>query len=256
MLQWLGLNPNLLCHIYPVDYSGTRIAGSEVVAPLVDGGTLEASFNWQSPFENAGTESKAPMLAAMLQSGAIQPVLSSLTAAASGTGTAAGNAVASGIGSLSASAKEFEGKTGITKLNSTQIFSGMPPIKLSITLVFRAFANARAEVMKPYEQLWRWALPQELARDGAIAGLIKTATSQDQKDVKDYLHALMPSRAPMLVGIQYKKRILAPMVIESISEPLDSPITETGDYARLLIPITISTLSALDKNDWVKVSSR
>ena len=99
-------------------------------------------------------------------------------------------------------------------------------------------------------------MPQELARDGAIAGLIKTATSQDQKDVKDYLHALMPSRSPMLVGIQYKKRILAPMVIESISEPLDSPITETGDYARLLIPITISTLSALDKNDWVKVSSR
>ncbi len=256
MYQFLGLNENLIARIYPVNPQGIRLPGSaEIQAPLIDGATLEGAFNWNSPFENAGAESKAPALTAMIQSGAILPVMNALSGVAgdSEKGKTQGGMMADAAGVLG----EFQGKTGLTKLNSTQIFSGMPPIKISVTLVFRAFANARSEVMRPYEQLWKWALPQYLAPDGVVAELIKTATAtnQDQNKAKSYLNALMPSEAPQLIAFEYKNRAFAPMVIESITEPLDSPITKDGDYVRLLVPVTLSTLSALDKNDWVKVNS-
>jgi hypothetical protein len=255
MYQFLGLNENLIARIYPVNPQGIRLArGSEIQAPLIDGATLEGAFNWNSPFENAGAESKAPALTAMIQSGAILPIMNSLSGVG-GNGKTGQDQGGGMMADATDALKEFQGKTGITKLNSTQIFSGMPPLKITCTLVFRAFANAKAEVMRPYRQLWEWALPQKLATDGVVAGLIETATSQGKNDAKSYLGALMPSDAPQMVAFEYKSRAFAPMVIENITEPLDSPITKDGDYARLLVPITLSTLSALDKNDWMKVNS-
>jgi hypothetical protein len=41
------------------------------------------------------------------------------------------------------------GRTGITKLNSTQIFSGMPPVKFSFTAHFRALTDPQSEVRDP-----------------------------------------------------------------------------------------------------------
>ena len=45
------------------------------LAPLTDA-SMDVVLNWQSPFEQAGPESRAPSIMAMLQSGEIQPVLS------------------------------------------------------------------------------------------------------------------------------------------------------------------------------------
>ena len=88
--DWGGLNPKLLAVFYPLkrtqagdgweqsrdvrklaaDDSYTVDDGFEVHCPMTEG-TQEMSFNWHSPFEGAGAESKAPTLSAMLQSGTL-----------------------------------------------------------------------------------------------------------------------------------------------------------------------------------------
>ena len=45
--------------------------------------------------------------------------------------------------------KQFEGRTGITKLNSTQVFTGMPPVKIQVTALLRAWRDSASEVEAP-----------------------------------------------------------------------------------------------------------
>lgn len=247
--QWQGLSPHLVARIFPVDYKGNKMGSIEVQAPFTDA-TMEASFNWQSSFENAGAESKAPALTAMLQSGAIQPLMNALGNTGIGQQT-----MMLSSGETKHLLSEFEGRTGITKLNSTQVFSGMQPIKITATLLFRAYADAKKEVNAPFDQLMQWALPQQLAKDGVLAEIVNRV-SQGEKSFTEYLKTLMPSFAPHLVGLKYKLRSFPLMVIESISEPLDSPITRTGHYASLAVPVTFSTLTALDRHDWATITTK
>lgn len=257
-VQWQGLNENLIAKIYPLNKNKTRDTNQgEVHAPIVDGAALEAQFNWQSPFENAGTESKAPAITAMLQSGAIQPLMNSITGGSldADFGNAEQrNNFGNSVNEVQSYVSDLEGRAGITKLNSTQIFSGMPPLTVSASFLFRAYANPVTEVMQPINQLWKWALPQELAPDGVLANIIREVRRNDS-NVKSYLDALLPSKAPQMVGMIYKGKSYPPMVIESITEPLDSPIDKNGNYTSVVLPVTLSTLTAQDKNDWIKVSS-
>ncbi|WP_204368978.1 hypothetical protein [Methylocucumis oryzae] len=225
-----------------------------VEAPLTES-NLDASFNWQSAFESMSPESKAPMLFAMLQSGAIQPVIDALSA--SKVGSAVGGLLGSNAGQTSGNAvtsaqqqsgdflKQFEGRTGITKLNSTQIFSGMPPVKIQLTLLFRAWQDPVSEVEDPLDQLLSWAFPQRLANDSLIANLIKAAQGEANP-----IEALLPSQSPKLIAFVYKNRKYAPMVIEQIGIPLSSPIDSNGNFVELLLPVTLGSLTAWDKDDW------
>ena len=253
--QWAGLNPHLIAKIFPVNSKGERIAGNEVHAPLLDGAEIEASMNWASAFENSGVESIKPTMSAMVQSGAIAPVLNSLEGDASsdrGVMSRAYGAITeatginSGLKSAAGWAGQFEGRTGMTKLNSMQIFTGSMPIRLTITAVFRAFMDPIEEVMRPKDQLWEWSLPQHLQEDGIIAGFSKNDS---------LVGSFLPSEVPQLIGLKYKGRILAPLVIESISEPLDAPIDGNASCVQVSIPLSIASLTALDKNDWIKSSS-
>jgi hypothetical protein len=53
-----------------------------------------------------------------------------------------------------------------------------------------------------------------------------------------------------MVGLTYKGRTYSPLVIESVGMPMNSPITADGNYIELLVPLSMSTLSALDAKDW------
>ena len=243
---WGGLSPHLIATFYEVDKDGQRKAGSfdkdgnsfsliEVKAPLMEA-NLDVSLSWSSPFESAGVESKAPALMAMLQSGSLQPFLDSLPGL---KGSALGNGLKDGL-------KGFESRTGITKLNSTQVFSGMQPIKIQVTALFRAWKNAKNEVEEPFNQLIQWALPQELAKNMTLAIGISDFT-QGRKSLLD---ALLPSYAPVMIGMTYKGRTYSPLVIESIAQPINSPIDKNGNFVELQVPLTLCTLTALDKSDW------
>ena len=245
-----GLSPYLIARIFPVDYDGKPKGGNEIHAPF-EQPNMEFSLNWQSAFEHAGPESNAPALTAMLQSGALQPLMNILSDSAMDSSNKLSDSMTSANNALD----EFKGRTGITKLNSTQIFSGMAPVKLTANIVLRAYKDAKKEVDQPLNQLIQWALPQKLAKDGVLNEIAELVRS-GSRDLKEYLKGLMPSQAPHLVGVQYKRRSFSRMVIESIADPLDSPITGDGYYASAIVPITFSTLTALDANDWAQEVTR
>ena len=232
--EWLGLSRHLIAKFWRVvkDNQGVWKPADDLVevkAPLTES-NMEVSLSWHSPFEDAGSDKGLPTISAMLQSGQIQPYL---------------NAVGMGNGKISNTAKEFEGRTGITKLNSTQVFAGMPPVKIQVTALFRAWLDPAKEVEAPVNQLMEWALPEELSADGAIVSIIKAV-----KDQSSAIAALLPSAAPVMVAMQYKGRTYSPLVIESIGYPLNSPVDSSGHFTELSIPMTLCTLTAFDRKDW------
>lgn len=232
--EWMGLSRHLIASFYRVEKDDQGIWKPsadlvEVKAPLTEA-SMEIALNWQSPFEDTGADKGVPTISAMLQSGQIQPYL---------------NALGVGDGKIANTAKEFQGRTGITKLNSTQVFSGMPPVKIQVTALFRAWLDPVKEVEAPTSQLMEWLLPEELSADGAIVSLLKAT-----KDQSSAISALLPSMAPVMVAMQYKGRLYSPLVIESIAYPLNSPVDANGHYTELLIPMTLCTLTAFDRKDW------
>ena len=46
----------------------------------------------------------------------------------------------------------------------------------------------------------------------------------------------------------------SPLVIESIGQPIDSAIDSDGRYVELLVPMTLCTLTAIDRDDWARLS--
>ncbi|MBN7118091.1 hypothetical protein ACP87_10090 [Pseudomonas oleovorans] len=249
---WDGLNPHLIARLYEVDHRGVAMGGVTVLAALTEDTQLELSMNWQSPFENAGPESKAPALMAMIQSGAVQPILER-TAEMVEKVPGVGSAGAEKLRSTQLTAEGLRGRTGMTKLNSTQVFSGMPPIKIQATLLLRAWRDPAAEVEQPLDQLMQWALPRQLAPEGTML----TAAMDYAMGKKDsLLDAAFPSLAPTLVGLKYKGRLYAPLVIETVSVPLGSPIDKLGRFVQLAVPVTFSTLTAWDGADWAASNRR
>lgn len=259
--KWDGLSPHLLAKFYEVyqkDAGGEWLAddGTIVVAPLTES-NLEATLNWQSPFEHSGPEANMPALMAMLQSGAITQVLDSFGNAAKGGAKALGaDGLASAIGHFTgeakAAARGLEGRSGITRLNSTQVFSGMPPIKIQVTALFRAWSDPVKEVEAPFNQLMSWALPGKLSELGP---LLTRAVDYAVGDNLSPADVLAPSLAPTKIGMTYKGKRYAPLVIESIGQPINSPIDSNGRFVELLVPMTLCTLTALDREDWKRVGS-
>jgi hypothetical protein len=237
--EWGGLSKHLIATFYEVERGGPEkqqwvpVAGGKVIkAPLTEA-SMEVVLSWQSPFEGAGADKSAPALSAMMQSGALQPFVSD------------GGGASKVLG-------KFEGRTGITKLNSMQVFSGMPPIKLQVSAMFRAWSDPQSEVEAPFDQLMAWALPKALADDGAVMSVLdglKQAAAGGPLDDAAAM-ALLPSLAPVKIAMRYKGRLYSPLVIESIGKPLSSPIDGNGRYVELLIPMTLCTLTALDRKDW------
>lgn len=248
--NWGGLNAHLLARFYPVkradngtdwlqsfDRRTVSAAdnfvvddGYEVWAPITDG-TQEMSLNWTSPFEGAGAESKVPSISAMLQSGTLTPDLIAMF-----SGTAAVSDAAKVLSNAT-------GRTGITKLNSTQIFSGMPPVKFSFAAHFRALIDPDTEVRQPITQLEQWAVPQYLANDGLIAGVLKNGPRSVG------LETVYPSVTPQLLAMKYGDQTILPIVIESVSKPFTVPRSTQGEALNVVIQVTVATLTAVDRRD-------
>ena len=229
-----GLSEHLIASFWQTKHNGERVNDAQgnpetVFAPLTES-SFDVALGWQSPFEGSGTDKATPALSAMLQSGALQPFL--------------------GEGKIKNFVSQFEGRTGVTKLNSTQVFSGMAPVKIQVTALFRAWSDPVSEVEEPFDKLMSWALPVELANDGILLSrAIGAIKDGDWNTARMY----MPSLAPYLVCMQYKRRLYKNLVIENIQFPMGSPVDRNGRYVELLVPMTLCTLTALDRNDWSNV---
>lgn len=240
--DWGALSPHLIASFWEVDRDGNRKKDSNITvqAAVTDDANLEVTLNWQSPFEQAGPETKAPTLFAMLQNGLVQQIMDNADFGLDDSAKA------------TRILQQFEGRTGITKLNSVQVFNGMPPAKVTMNLLFRAWSDPATEVEAPFNQMMEWALPVELAEDSTLL----TRAIEAVKGSKDWIEAVLPSKSPTLLAMHYKGRTYAPMVIESISQPLTAPVSKYGRFVELSVPITLATLTAIDRKYWQSLKNR
>lgn len=239
--KWSGLNPSLLASIFPVDEKGQQEDGPTVVAPPTES-TLELTANWQSAFEQSGLDARLPLLTQTLQSGIGAALFDSM-------GKSFGNST--DIAKLSEMAaqvvREGAGRSSMTKLNSAQIFCGAAPVKLPITLRFRAFSEAASEVQEPVDQLARWTLARQLARDGTIVSAVKNLSGG-----QGFIKSLMPSMAPQMVGLRFGGYLFSPLVIESMTYKLTEPRDSGGNLLQATVQLMLASLTALDAEDWTR----
>lgn len=236
------MSRHLIANLYCCDSKGVRDPDEPftVSGPITDD-TIEISQTWNSPFEGMGPESKAPAIMAMIQSGSLVPVVAALQAVAPDLG---GGVLDSTAGSLKGAVRELQGRTGITKLNSRQVYSGMPPVRINFTLHLRAVTDALLEVERPYQQLLEWVFPQQLAEDGILSEVIQTA-----RDVDSFIKALFPSLAPKMLALQHGDRTYSALVVENVSNPLTSKMGRDGNRTYLAVQVSLASLTALDRPD-------
>ena len=260
--QWPGLSQHLIATFWRVDRLGNAFKVDKSGNPVNTGGNLvfvkaplsesniDISLGWVSPFESAGAEKSFPTILAMLESGESQPLIDGVMKSVSGLNSQTINNI---LVDLKHAAKNVEGKTGVTKLNSMQVFTGMPPLKFSLTAMFRALEDPIKEVEDPVNQLMSWALPQQLAADATLfIGLINSVAdiARGTATVNSVINNLLPSTSPVLLAMQYKNRTFSPLVIESINYPLSSPIDANGNFVDFPVNMNICSLAAWDRSDW------
>lgn len=247
--NWGSLHSSLFATIAPCDKDGNVTAGAvSVTAPLIDSADMQQQFSWQSPFENYTADAKHPTLAAALQSGLISQATEAIGAAGS-----AGSMAAEAVKPLAEIFAQAEGRTGITKLNSRQVFVGHEPLKIDITMAFRAYQDPVSEVIQPIKALWAMPYPAELAED-VLTETVKAGNNADTSKMDVLLTALFPSEAPQYVALTYKGETYKPLVIESISRPLINPYSAFGDiYAT--VQLTLGTHRSWDRKDVQNTSS-
>ena len=236
--EWGGLSPHVIATFFAVKkvkddktqtYRWIRdMDQPEVRAPITDA-NINAQLNWQSPFENMSPDQQMSTASGLIQSGGFTATLEALRSAV-GAGAVSDFAAQS--------AASLEGRSNMTKLNSAQVFSGMGPLNIPMTLHFRAWKNAHTEVHQPMHKIMEWAVPRKIAADGVLTA----ALSGDLR--------LFPSEIPQIVGFKFAGLLLAPLVIESPVYPLDGPRDRNGVLTRAAMTLQLSSLTALDKNDW------
>ena len=156
-----------------------------------------------------------------------------------------------GISDKATQAVEYaRGRTGITKLNSTQVFTGMAPLRLQANIMLRAWRDPQAEVEEAINLLMDWALPRYLAPEGTLLTAALEWAGSKNRTANSLVEAALPSEVPALLAIRYKQRVFAPMVVESIGLPLNSPSDKLGRFVQMQIPVTFSSLTAWDGAGW------
>ena len=253
--QWggenYGLNKHLIAKIYPVDKNGkpeNPSTDNTVLAPLTDG-NIDVSLNWNSAFENTGTDAKYSSISQLIQSGQASTLFALLADFIPKEAQGIIGDARNTLEALGNEAKNLEGQTGITKLNSRQVFSGLPPIKIPITMYFRAWANAQDEVESPINQLFEWALPQELADESAVVNVIRDVQAGNTRKA---FNDVFPSKIPKFVALEYGGRTYTPLVIESIAHPLVLPRSKDGEMLSASVQLTLATLTAWGKDDYAR----
>lgn len=177
--------------------------GDKTVCGVTGEGTAkEITVNWDSPFEGEDVGSRFK--------------------------------TASGI------TQALSGATSITTLNTRQIWNGNRPTSFSLTMLFYALADPKAEVMDALQLLEEMASPQLNAGSPiSIANLFNGISGDTSLDI---------GRVPELVTVCIGRKAIYPeCVIESISQPLDREVTKDGLLIRAEVQLQVSTIEVPDK---------
>ena len=253
-----GLNKNLVVKIRPVvegnfeGGQGQQTYSIDTSQPTVESIFEDADFSIESqystPFESSNPEGRLPNLMGMIQSGQINAAYYSLFALSNdptGVGATFAQGVSmaanvTGVGDMLSESEDklqgLLGRSNFTKLNSRQIFTSSNSVRITGTLFFQAWANAKVEVEDALQQLQVWSSAAELSSQSLLVGGIKDGFSE----------AMFPSIIPPLVQLQYGGKTYSPMVIESVSAPITAPMTKDGDRIAVRVQVVFLSLTAWD----------
>lgn len=231
--DWGAISSVLLGKISLCDKAGKRIDGS----PIVSGVTIDADMTieaqYSSPFENSNPESRLPTLMGMLQAGDWVNTVD----------TVLGNVGLGGGTGLSDDAKDklnqLEGRSNFTKVNSTQIYVASSPIRLNVSMFFEAWNDALHEVEHQVATLQQFASAEHLSDDSLVASVANNAS----------ISSLFPSKVPPFVSFTYGGKRYAPLLLESVSAPLVTPLDPDGNRLVLEVNLTLVSRTAWDKTN-------
>lgn len=239
-----SLDSRLLAVIRLVDSSGNPIPSEdETVVGVLTDGDLEFASQYSTPFENSNPEQKFPTLLGMIQSGQFVASLGEVAGNVIGEGVTNKLLEMSGVNGLASSIGDkiegLQGRSNLTKVNSTQIFVSTQPVALSGTIFFRAWKNAAAEVEEQVRRLEEWSLPRFLS----AKGIVQSATD------KASLESLFPSIIPPFVSVDYGGKRYAPMILESANSPLVVERDQKGNRLAVSVQCRFVSRQAWDAND-------
>ncbi len=254
--EWGGLSEHLIGSFVQVRMTvagNPRSFALDSSAPVVQAAivdsTLDQSQNWISPFENQTPDAGFSTFSHMLQVGGLGPVLNALSRM-TGVDTSR----------MSDGVESMVGRTSMTVLNSNQVYNGAPPLSINLTAVFRALRDPVAEVERPVAQLMAWSMPERLALNSASPNAINaladrwSGTSSGDSSVADeILRTVYPSKIPSVVGFIYRGKYYSPMVIESISCPMDSPVDRNGKEVFKKVTMKLASLTSIDREDYRRI---
>lgn len=237
--RWGRLSKHKIAYISLCTSKGVPVAGSPLIEAIMTDGDLSVESQYQSPFENSNPENRLPTLLGAAQSGEAAAALGRIAEGIGGAGGAIATAArqfseSTGLDAvpraIGAAIESLEGKTNLTKVNSTQVFVSTAPVRMSVTLFFMALADAKKEVEDQISLLQKWALPIELSGTGLAESFIG-----------DGIAGLFPSKAPPFVSLIYSGKTYVPFLIESVGAPIVGPTDINGN--RLSLSVTLSLLS-------------
>lgn len=250
-----SIDPKLKAVIRLVMPDGSPVVASPEIVGIMTDGDLEIASQYSTPFENSNPEQKLPTLLGMVQSGQFVASMGSVVQNARNSGTLPGfliDTAASGIGligqltgmseiatDLGKKIESLQGKSNLTKLNSTQIFVSTGSIGLSCTIFFRAWADAAREVEENVSLLQEWALPSELYANGLLESFSKGFK----------LEQLFPSTTPPFVSLTYGGQTFAPMILESVNAPLVVERDQNGNRLAVSVQCQFVSRQAWDAKD-------
>lgn len=202
------------------DKEGKGIGNEQIVA-IAQEGELVVESQYSTPFENSNPEHRLPTLMGMLQSGDWINTLETVASSVFGVSLS---------GDSQDSLRSLEGRSNLTKTNSTQIFVSSS-VQLSMTLIFSAWESAKTEVEDQVRLLQQWSLPKKLEQGSIVASVAEGKS----------LESLFPSLVPPFVSIYYGNKRYLPFLIQSVSAPLVVPMDSEGN--RMSLQVTINFLS-------------
>lgn len=209
------------------DKEGALIESSDQVVAVALDGELHLEGQYSTPFENSNPEQRMPSLIGMLQSGDWVNTADSVMQGVFGVV----------IGEdMKESMNALEGRSNLTKTNSTQIFVASAPVSIPMTLYFEAWESAKIEVENQIKLLSQWVLPEKLEK-GSLIGSFAEGQS---------LQSLFPSIVPPYVAVFYGGKKYVPMIVSSVSQPLVVPMDKEGNRMALQVPINLLSRTAWD----------
>ena len=220
-------NSNLFVTIKPYGYNETLpddLKDIQVTGKLLsDDESL--SVSWESALEGNSVDNNLSISSALMQTGSFQRLF--------------------GVGG------KYIGKTFISEYESLQVFRGVEPLTLNMTLEFVAFEDAYLEVELPIQMLYKMMSPQlKAGLTEQTATIVKELFSKGA-DALDTNIVDKLGEAPNLITLEYLgKRFSGKYVLESLSTSRDElKLTADGSSIKREVSLSFKSYKAINRKD-------